>query len=576
MSEKRSIKPIVTMAASIFVVAIVAGALWLGVWIGGSVEHRRLQEYIIMQSEGVDAMSSELQKEYALKVAAMEHRLAGNDKLLQTIAAMRNYYVDPIKLEDIYEKAIPALLSELDPHSEYIPAKMFSSVNESLEGEFDGIGIVFNASTDTITVLSVIPQGPSSVAGVRPGDRIVKIDNRVVAGKKIPQDSMVKLMRGKRGTRVKLAVKRASLDELVEMEVTRAPIELHSIETAFMLDSESKIGFVRLSQFSRTSHSEMQKAIAKLRKEGMRALIIDLRGNGGGFLDQAILIANEFLPADRLIVYTEDRFGDQLKEYSRGNGTSTDLEVAVLVDETSASSSEILAGAIQDNDRGLVIGRRTFGKGLVQSQIPFEDGSAMRLTVARYYTPSGRSIQRPYTNGDEMAYHMDIIDRYNRNEFFTADSIHFDETQKFKTRGGRTVYGGGGIMPDIFIPLDTMGTNGYYRSVWDGNVLYRYTMEYTDRHRARMDEIKSLAELDALLSEGDLLGDFIAYAEAHGVETNEAELNASRDIILAQLRAYIGRNALHDDAGFYYNIYPIDNTLQRAVSELRKSLNKSR
>jgi carboxyl-terminal processing protease len=564
------------MAASIFVVAIVAGALWLGVWIGGSVEHRRLQEYIIMQSEGVDAMSSELQKEYALKVAAMEHRLAGNDKLLQTIAAMRNYYVDPIKLEDIYEKAIPALLSELDPHSEYIPAKMFSSVNESLEGEFDGIGIVFNASTDTITVLSVIPQGPSSVAGVRPGDRIVKIDNRVVAGKKIPQDSMVKLMRGKRGTRVKLAVKRASLDELVEMEVTRAPIELHSIETAFMLDSESKIGFVRLSQFSRTSHSEMQKAIAKLRKEGMRALIIDLRGNGGGFLDQAILIANEFLPADRLIVYTEDRFGDQLKEYSRGNGTSTDLEVAVLVDETSASSSEILAGAIQDNDRGLVIGRRTFGKGLVQSQIPFEDGSAMRLTVARYYTPSGRSIQRPYTNGDEMAYHMDIIDRYNRNEFFTADSIHFDETQKFKTRGGRTVYGGGGIMPDIFIPLDTMGTNGYYRSVWDGNVLYRYTMEYTDRHRARMDEIKSLAELDALLSEGDLLGDFIAYAEAHGVETNEAELNASRDIILAQLRAYIGRNALHDDAGFYYNIYPIDNTLQRAVSELRKSLNKSR
>ncbi|MBO5882490.1 MAG: S41 family peptidase [Alistipes sp.] len=576
MSEKRSIKPIVTMAASIFVVAIVAGALWLGVWIGGSVEHRRLQEYIIMQSEGVDAMSSELQKEYALKVAAMEHRLAGNDKLLQTIAAMRNYYVDPIKLEDIYEKAIPALLSELDPHSEYIPAKMFSSVNESLEGEFDGIGIVFNASTDTITVLSVIPQGPSSVAGVRPGDRIVKIDNRVVAGKKIPQDSMVKLMRGKRGTRVKLAVKRASLDELVEMEVTRAPIELHSIETSFMLDSESKIGFVRLSQFSRTSHSEMQKAIAKLRKEGMRALIIDLRGNGGGFLDQAILIANEFLPADRLIVYTEDRFGDQLKEYSRGNGTSTDLEVAVLVDETSASSSEILAGAIQDNDRGLVIGRRTFGKGLVQSQIPFEDGSAMRLTVARYYTPSGRSIQRPYTNGDEMAYHMDIIDRYNRNEFFTADSIHFDETQKFKTRGGRTVYGGGGIMPDIFIPLDTMGTNGYYRSVWDGNVLYRYTMEYTDRHRARMDEIKSLAELDALLSEGDLLGDFIAYAEARGVETNEAELNASRDIILAQLRAYIGRNALHDDAGFYYNIYPIDNTLQRAVSELRKSLNKSR
>ena len=573
MSEKRSIKPIVTMAASVFTVAIVAGALWLGVWIGGSVEHRRMQEVIALQAEDVSAASADI-KEYALEIAAMEHRLAGNDKLLQTIAAVRNFYVDPIKLEDIYEKAIPALLSELDPHSEYIPAKMFSSVNESLEGEFDGIGIVFNASTDTITVLSVIPQGPSSAAGVRPGDRIVKIDGRVVAGKKIPQDSMVKLMRGKRGTRVKLSVKRASLDDLVEMEVTRAPIEIHSIETSFMLDSEAKIGFVRLSQFSRTSHSEMLEALGKLRKEGMRALIIDLRGNGGGFLDQAILIANEFLPADRLIVYTEDRFGDQIKEYSRGNGSSTDVEIAILVDETSASSSEILAGAIQDNDRGLVIGRRTFGKGLVQSQMPFEDGSAMRLTVARYYTPSGRSIQRPYTNGDEKAYHMDIIDRYNRNEFFTADSIHFDESQKFKTRGGRTVYGGGGIMPDIFIPLDTMGTNGYYRSVWDGNVLYRYTMEYTDRHRAQMDAITNLAELDALLSEGDLLRDFVAYAERHGVETNEAQLKAASDVILAQLRAYIGRNALHDEAGFYYNIYPIDNTMQRAVEELRSKLNK--
>ena len=573
MSEKRSIKPIVTMAASVFTVAIVAGALWLGVWIGGSVEHRRMQEVIALQAEDVSAASADI-KEYALEIAAMEHRLAGNDKLLQTIAAVRNFYVDPIKLEDIYEKAIPALLSELDPHSVYIPAKMFSSVNESLEGEFDGIGIVFNASTDTITVLSVIPQGPSSAAGVRPGDRIVKIDGRVVAGKKIPQDSMVKLMRGKRGTRVKLSVKRASLDDLVEMEVTRAPIEIHSIETSFMLDSEAKIGFVRLSQFSRTSHSEMLEALGKLRKEGMRALIIDLRGNGGGFLDQAILIANEFLPADRLIVYTEDRFGDQIKEYSRGNGSSTDVEIAILVDETSASSSEILAGAIQDNDRGLVIGRRTFGKGLVQSQMPFEDGSAMRLTVARYYTPSGRSIQRPYTNGDEKAYHMDIIDRYNRNEFFTADSIHFDESQKFKTRGGRTVYGGGGIMPDIFIPLDTMGTNGYYRSVWDGNVLYRYTMEYTDRHRAQMDAITNLAELDALLSEGDLLRDFVAYAERHGVETNEAQLKAASDVILAQLRAYIGRNALHDEAGFYYNIYPIDNTMQRAVEELRSKLNK--
>ena len=560
------------MLWSAVLVSVVAGAIWFGIGLGRSSERARIQE-LMAENDGTTNVDM---AEYAREMAAMEQYLAGDDKLLQTIAFVRNYYVDPIQLDTIYEKAIPALLSELDPHSEYIPAKMFSEVNESLEGEFDGIGIVFNASTDTITVLSVIPKGPSSEAGVRPGDRIVKIDGRVVAGQKIPQDSMVRLMRGKRGTRVMLGVKRAALNELVDIEVTRAPIEIHSIETSFMLDSEAKIGFVRLSQFARTSYSEMRNAIMKLREEGLRGIIIDLRGNGGGFLDQAILIANEFLPENSLIVYTEDRFGEQIKEYSRGNGGSTDLEVAILVDETSASSSEILAGAIQDNDRGVIIGRRTFGKGLVQSQIPFTDGSAIRLTVARYYTPSGRSIQRPYTNGDEMAYHMDIIDRYNRNEFFSADSIHFDESQKFKTKGGRTVYGGGGIMPDVFMPLDTVGMSDYYRKVWNTNVLYRYTMEFTDRHRAEMDAVSSLAELDALLSSGDLVENFVAYAERNGVERDDVGLAMSREIIEAQLRAYIGRNALHDDAGFYYNIYPIDKTMQRAVKELRTKLNKSK
>ena len=571
MSENR-VKRVSSLLWSAVLVSVVAGAIWFGIGLGRSSERARIQE-LMAENDGTTNVDM---AEYAREMAAMEQYLAGDDKLLQTIAFVRNYYVDPIQLDTIYEKAIPALLSELDPHSEYIPAKMFSEVNESLEGEFDGIGIVFNASTDTITVLSVIPKGPSSEAGVRPGDRIVKIDGRVVAGQKIPQDSMVRLMRGKRGTRVMLGVKRAALNELVDIEVTRAPIEIHSIETSFMLDNEAKIGFVRLSQFARTSYSEMRNAIMKLREEGLRGIIIDLRGNGGGFLDQAILIANEFLPENSLIVYTEDRFGEQIKEYSRGNGGSTDLEIAILVDETSASSSEILAGAIQDNDRGVIIGRRTFGKGLVQSQIPFTDGSAIRLTVARYYTPSGRSIQRPYTNGDEMAYHMDIIDRYNRNEFFSADSIHFDESQKFKTKGGRTVYGGGGIMPDVFMPLDTVGMSDYYRKVWNTNVLYRYTMEFTDRHRAEMDAVSSLAELDTLLSSGDLVDNFVAYAERNGVERDDVGLAMSREIIEAQLRAYIGRNALHDDAGFYYNIYPIDKTMQRAVKELRTKLNKSK
>ena len=250
------------------------------------------------------------------------------------------------------------------------------------------------------------------------------------------------------------------------------------------------------------------------------------------------------------------------------------MELAILVDETSASSSEILAGAIQDNDRGLVLGRRTFGKGLVQTQIPFNDGSAIRLTVARYYTPTGRSIQKPYVSGDELSYHMDIINRYNHSEFFSADSIHFDDTMKFKTPAGRTVYGGGGIMPDIFIPLDTLGMSDYYHKAWNTNVLYRYTMDFTDRHRQELDAVSSLAELDKLLSSEDLIADFVQYAERNGVERDNEGLRLSRKIIEAQIRAYVGRNALDDEAGFYYNIYAIDDAMQRAVKELRSNLRK--
>jgi carboxyl-terminal processing protease len=335
-----------------------------------------------------------------------------------------------------------------------------------------------------------------------------------------------------------------------------------------MLDREAGIGFVRLSQFARTSHAEMRKAILNLKSEGMKSLIIDLRSNGGGFLDQAILIANDLLPDNKLIVYTEDREGRQQRQYSK-SGSFPELEVVVLVDELSASSSEILAGALQDNDRGLVIGRRTFGKGLVQTQIPFADGSAIRLTVARYYTPTGRSIQKPYTNGDEEAYQMDIINRYNRNEFFSADSIHFDTSLRYTTPGGRTVYGGGGIMPDIFIPMDTTGYTAYYNKVWNSNVLYRFTLDFTDRHRTKIDSIKSLDDLDKLLAEHDLEREFIAYAERNGVATNRAQFSQSRDIILAQIRAYIGRNTPVGDAGFYYNIYAIDEVLKRAVREIK-------
>lgn len=462
------------------------------------------------------------------------------------------------------------MLSALDPHSEYIPARDFDAVNESLEGEFDGIGIVFNAATDTISVLNVIPQGPSDKAGVRAGDRVVRIDDRDVAGQGIPQDSMVRLMRGPRGSHVKLSIKRRGVDKLVDVDVVRDAIEVHSIETAFIIDKRAKIGFIRLSQFSRTSHDEICSAISKLRDQGMKSLILDLRSNSGGYLDQAILIANEFLPTNKLIVYTEDKYGLQQRTFSRGNGSATELPLVIIVDELSASSSEILAGAIQDNDRGLVIGRRTFGKGLVQAQIPFGDGSAMRLTVARYYTPTGRCIQKPYKKGEGMAYEMEIVDRYIHNEFFSADSIHFDDSMKFTTPGGRTVYGGGGIMPDIFIPLDTVGITPYYNKVWNTNTLFRYTLDFADRHRAELDAVKNLDDLDALYNSVNLVEEFVDYAEDAGIETNVEELAESYDIIHAQLRAYIGRNAMSDESGFYYNIYPIDDAVKRAVKELKK------
>ena len=536
--------------------------------IGRIVERHHVQHVIAGMSANVSEYEESLEQ-VAGELATMQKIMSGGDKLMQTIISVRNNYVDPIDLDTIYEKAIPKLLSELDPHSEYIPAKMFESVNESLEGEFDGIGIVFNAMTDTITVLSVIPQGPSDKAGVRAGDRVIRIDNRDVAGQGLSQDSMVRLMRGPRGSKVKLSVQRSSMDELVDINITRAAIEVHSVTAAFMLDKSAGIGYLRLSQFSRTSHAEICGAMERLKDEGMKSIIVDLRGNGGGFLDQVVSILNEFLDRGRLIVYTEDRHGQRIDEYSDGTGRYTDVKIAVLVDELSASSSEILAGAIQDNDRGLIIGRRTFGKGLVQAQLPFSDGSAMRLTVARYYIPSGRSIQRPYTNGDEMAYRMDLVNRINHHELFSKDSIHLDKSKEYRTSAGRVVYGGGGVMPDIFIPVDTTKVSDFYNKVWDANILYRYTLDFADHNRAKLDKVTTLEQLDEVLGEADIITDFLAYAEHHGVTPSKEDLEASRSVLLTQIRAYIGRNVLDDESGYYYNISPIDDVMLRAVKELR-------
>ena len=496
-----------------------------------------------------------------------------DNKLTYTLSLIENSYVDSLPLDTIIEHVMPHLMERLDPHSEYIPASEMQAMNEPLEGEFDGIGVVFNMATDTVIVLNVIPNGPSDKAGVRAGDRIIRINDSIVAGRKIPQNNIVKQLRGKRGTKVRLGIERQGIGDLVNITVIRDAIPLHSIEASFMMTP--KIGYIRLSQFARTSFAELKKALSELRDQGMEQLIFDLRGNTGGYLDQAIAIANEFLPAQALIVYTEDRNHNQIKEFSDGSGGSTDLDIAVLIDEASASSSEILAGALQDNDRGTIVGRRSFGKGLVQRQVPFADGSALRITVARYYTPTGRSIQKPYRNGEDEAYESDIYNRYLNNEFFSADSIHFADSLRFVTPKGKVVYGGGGIMPDEFVPLDTMDVTKYYVEVSGRNILYRYTIEYADRHRAELDKIKSLAELRAFLdADTTLLSDFVRYAERRGVKPVKREIATSRKIIEAQLRAYISRNTALESNGFYDNIHKIDKTVQRATELLDEMYEK--
>ena len=499
----------------------------------------------------------------------ISHLLGGvvsGGKVGEVARMIETQYVDVISADSLAELFIPAMLAELDPHSVYIPAREFKEAEEALVGEFDGIGITFNMATDTVLVLNTIPSGPSQKAGVLAGDRVMKVNDTLISGVKMSQAQVMKRLRGPRGTQVRLSLSRLGVEQPVEVVVTRDAIPLHSIEASMMLTPT--IGFIKLSQFARTSFDEVSKAVDTLRSQGMTSLVFDLRGNAGGFLDQAILIANEFLPRGSLIVYTENRNHKKVRQYSDGRGRATDLEVAVLIDESSASSSEILAGALQDNDRGTIIGRRSFGKGLVQSQVPFKDGSALRLTVARYFTPTGRSIQKPYTEGGEE-YAMDLVNRYKHNEFFSADSIHFADSLRFTTPKGKVVYGGGGIMPDEFIPLDTTYMSRYYMEVSGRNILYRYTIEYADLHRDALNAVRTMSDLEQLFKRDSLMFErFLDYAAKSGVKREPSQIAHSRKIMEAQLRAYIARNSALDSDAFYYFIRPIDDTMLRAIEVL--------
>ncbi|MDE6499400.1 MAG: S41 family peptidase [Rikenella sp.] len=501
---------------------------------------------------------------------AYEHVRSG-DKLSWALSEIERRYVDPISRDSLAELAVPVLLEELDPHSVYIPASEFAATNEPLAGTFDGIGVMFNMLTDTVQITNVISGGPSAAAGIVAGARIITVNDSLIAGVKMDQDKVVGMLRGKRGTTVRLGILREPAEELLPITVTRGAIPVKSLEAAFLVPGAPEIGYVRFGRFAATTYNEVMAALSKLREQGARKVILDLRGNGGGYLDQAIFIANEFLGQGRKIVYTEGAASPRVDQDADGRGRFQDVELAVVIDENSASASEIVAGAIQDNDRGLIVGRRSFGKGLVQEQIayPGGDGSAMRLTVARYYTPVGRSIQKPYTLGDDQEYYNELIRRQEHDEFFSADSIRLPDSLRFTTPGGKTVYGGGGIMPDVFVPADTTGLTPYFLKLFQKNLIFRYAQRTTDRYRKEINAIGSLSDLDRFFSDKNLFYDFVAYADREGVHPTETEMTLSKPLIEAQIRGYIGRNTSLDETAFYYYIFPQDETLQRTVRALR-------
>ncbi|HEY5471488.1 MAG TPA: S41 family peptidase [Bacteroidales bacterium] len=486
-----------------------------------------------------------------------------NDKLTNILNIIETNYVDSVNRNDLVEAAIPAILKKLDPHSVYIPAKDLVRVNEPLQGNFDGIGISFNMLTDTILVISTIPGGPSEKLGLLPGDKILYVNDSLVAGKHISDEKVMGMLKGPRGTVVKIKILRFGQAQLLPFEITRDKIPMYSVDVDYMVNENT--GYIKINTFAMTTFDDFMKGLRELKSKGMTKLILDLRGNSGGIMEAAIQIANQFLKEGQLIVYTKGRAQPRSDARATGKGEFETGELVVLIDEWSASASEILAGAIQDNDRGTLIGRRSFGKGLVQEPIPFADGSGMRLTIARYYTPTGRSIQKPYT--DLEKYYDDLNTRFTHGEFEVSDSIHFSDSLKFTTPGGRVVYGGGGIMPDKFVPVDTSGISPYFIKV--RSLIYRYSLKYTENNRESLKKYSEAGELEKFLDKQSLLDQFTQYASANGVKKDPAGLKISGDIIHTQIKAYIARNIL-DNKGFYPIWEEIDTTLKYAIEFLKK------
>jgi carboxyl-terminal processing protease len=488
-----------------------------------------------------------------------------SNKLNGLLRIINDQYVDTVNMIDLVEDVMPQVLGELDPHSSYIPAKDLQAVNDELKGSFSGIGIQFSIEQDTIHISNVIPGGPSEKVGLMPGDRIVEIDDSAFVGKIVTNHESMKRLKGPKGSEVKLGVFRHGEKELLHFTIIRGDIPVKSIDATYMLND--KYGYIRIEKFAETTYAEMLIALARLHQENCEGVVIDLRGNTGGYLEVAFQMVNEFLPKDKLIVYTEGRKFPRKNYFSNGTGSSQQMPIIVLLDEWSASASEIFAGAIQDNDRGTVIGRRSFGKGLVQQPIEFNDGSAIRLTIARYYTPSGRCIQKPYVKGKDEKYEMDIITRYEHGEFFSQDSIMQDESQIYYTSLGRPVYGGGGIMPDIFVPQDTTGYTSYFSKAINQKLTMKFAFQYTDQNRQKLQKYENADDLLKYLKTQNILEKFARYAESKGLKRRNILMYKSKELFDRNLYGNIIYNMLNMEEYVKY-INQSDKTVLKALEVL--------
>ena len=475
----------------------------------------------------------------------------GLQKLLNAEYAIKSLYVDTVNEDKLIEEAIKGMLESLDPHSSYTDAKETQELEEPLQGEFSGVGIQFNMSKDTLYVIQTVPGGPSERVGILAGDRIITVNDTTIAGVKMKNSDIMKRLRGKKGTTVTVKVKRSGVKELITFRITRDNIPMHSIDAKYMLDEHT--GYLRISRFGAKTYDEMVEALDELTAQGMTQLVMDLNDNGGGYLNAAIDMCNEFLERGQLMVYTEGENSPRNEAKANGWGMYKDLPMVVIVNQYSASAAEIFAGAMQDWDRAVVVGRRTFGKGLVQRPIRFEDGSMMRLTIARYYTPSGRCIQKPYDRGNKKAYEKDLLDRANEGEYYSLDSIQFNDTLRYTTCvNKRTIYGGGGVMPDVYVPIDTSEYSTYYRDLSAKGIINQFAIKYVDKHRKSiLNQYKTIKDFDeGFVMTDEMMRDLIALGENDSVKYDEEKYRTSERMIKLIAKGLIARD-VYSDAGAY-------------------------